>query len=97
MLTEAMTVGELIAILARYPSDTKLAIDGPDIGGYDVTIQPMAVVSTVDEIYSKGHEDYYFFNEQKVVFIGGAGIPRNDSQYDADWWDIKSGRATWHR
>lgn len=58
MDTLAETVGELIALLSKLPPDTRLYINGPDLGGYDVVACDYVYVDARDGAVRLGHLDY---------------------------------------
>jgi hypothetical protein len=89
MVFKCKTVGELIKALQHFDQDARLGVDGPDCGGYDVTLQPVALVSSVEEGYLPEHADYKFLKERNTVLINGVGLELAGVRYPMDLWDIR--------
>lgn len=89
MRTSCKTVGELRKALEQFPDHTQIAIDGPDVGGYDVTYCPIASVGTIDDVLHPQNEDYKWFARHNLVFISGELAERTlPEQFKDDWFDI---------
>src|SRR5512140_3415620 len=88
------TVGELADYLATLPREAEIVIDGADIGGYDVTLCPIADVKLKHEF---SHNRWVEADKTHVnclhtgqfLFISGALQEREpQARYGDDWWDI---------
>ena len=95
-MEKARTVRGLIKILQKLPPNALLAVDGPDGGGSDLTLLPVAGVSLASEYICQRDaygelvydiDDVSFFMKKDVVFIGG--LHRNGK----DWWHLKYDEA----
>lgn len=54
---EGVTVREVIAFLSNFPMGDKVILDGPDVGGYDVTRGNRIGFATCDGLPYLYHED----------------------------------------